>query len=305
MVILLLTDQGENSPQYSKHAKDIMSIVKKLGYSTKSCSIDQYWCDNENVWHGPYLKRTKDKITGKQGIVLNRTSTYGQYAIKVASALEKENWLVMDSPSKILKCGDKWENYLQLQNLNVPTIPTVLVSSNSRKNPIYKYPIVVKARNGSSGREVYLVRNSQEYNKALELLDTKNNNGVILQPYIISENRPRDLRVHVVFGKKMLILERTASENSWYTNAAKGAVVKEYDGPLLTKASNIAEKVADNLKLHWCAVDLLITEKEELVICEVNIAPGVSGTIEQVGEKPIANILKTLIEKGETILATS
>lgn len=274
-------------------------LIKNLGYTVEQYGLDQYWCDDFLAWRGPGLR---EKLQGRQGLVFNRTSVYGDYAAQVVEALEKENWLVIDPGSKVSKYGDKWESYVELQSIDVPIIPTVLVSSTSTLAPAYSYPVVVKARKGSGGREVYLANNFHDYLGALQALFSKNNNGVLVQPHVAGGDKIRDIRVHVALGRKALVLERTASADSWRTNLSQGATTSEYQGSLLEFAGRLAEKIAQRTGLLWCAVDFLVTEGEDLILCEVNPCPGVAGTVEQVGDKPISSILDTIIRYAERML---
>jgi glutathione synthase/RimK-type ligase-like ATP-grasp enzyme len=302
MRLAILTDRPQNSPFYSKHVPVLSKIITDLGYKLEYYGVDQYFCNEKGVWTGPGLPEVSHKETKAKGLILNRTTSYGKYCYMIAKILENNNWVISDTPDKFKLAGDKWDSYLSLLNLPIPVIKTSLVSSYAYLPAPFPYPLVVKDRNGSSGREVHIVTNDIEYETSLNALRTRNNNGVVAQPLIKAGHPVKDLRVHVVFGEPELVLQRTAAPSSLYTNMAQGASVEEYDGNLLQQAHDIASKAAKHIKLDWCAIDLLITNDEQLILCEVNPSPGIYSTVKYLGEQPVKRIIQKLLLHYEEVL---
>jgi len=124
------------------------------------------------------------------------------------------------------------------------------------------YPVVMKECFGSCGKGVFLARDREELRETAERLKGKPH---LFQEFIC-ESAGRDLRVIVVGGKVVSAMRRV-SETDFRSNAELGGRGEPFVPD--ETATRLCEKIADRLKLDYCGIDLLFSERGYLV-CEVN-----------------------------------
>ena len=122
------------------------------------------------------------------------------------------------------------------------------------------YPLVVKDEYGSRGLQVFLVNNFCELCEVVKQMGT---NDYLLEEYRHT-SKGKSVRIIVVGGKVIggILLENDKNFRSNSYLGGKGKifnVTKEY--------AFVAEKVANQLKLDYCGVDLFY---DEPIIIEVN-----------------------------------
>lgn len=161
--------------------------------------------------------------------------------------------------SYVCKIGnDKWEMYKDFSVAGIPVMYT-----QSSKLP---FPCVVKPKHGHGGQNVFLVKNTDEYNNILEnnnISNTDVQNDYIFQ--MPASEIGRDIRVYVVGDMILSAIERTASdgEKDFRANFSLGGTAKEY--ALNDDELKIAAKVANHIKADFVGIDLIYNNGKPIV----------------------------------------
>lgn len=133
-------------------------------------------------------------------------------------------------------------------------------------------PFVFKTAYGSQGKDVYLVKNEEEYQKTIE-----NKKGDCLsQEYIPNTG---DFRIFVINGSVYNLYKRIPAEGSFKANihqGGSGETVTDFD--LRESLSKMSLTVAKHLNLDVTGIDIIQSSKTgELFFIEANVNPGWKG----------------------------
>ncbi|CDN40685.1 ATP-grasp domain-containing protein [Mycoplasma amphoriforme] len=153
----------------------------------------------------------------------------------------------------------------------------------------YRYPLLIKNRYGHHAKEI------NKINEFKDLLSYENN----ASDYIVEdfcENAKRDVRIYVMFGKIIKIIQRTVEGNEFRSNFNLNGVVKEIKLSFLKK--RYVKKIIKKLPDGYYGIDffinknkLILNEIEDVVdskaLSKANIDFNISGLI-------IKNIVKKL-----------
>jgi RimK family alpha-L-glutamate ligase len=175
---------------------------------------------------------------------------------------------VLNRPPAVLSAHDKLLTARVLRRAALPHPRTVHVERNGR-SPDLDYPVVLKPRFGSWGRDVLLCSDRDELERSLETLDSRpwfRRTGALAQELI----RPLgyDLRIVVARGKVIGAARRIAPPGEWRTNAALGASVVGTSPPPVASQLALAAAAASGLDL--VGVDLLPTGPGGFCVIELN-----------------------------------
>lgn len=138
-----------------------------------------------------------------------------------------------------------------LEKHKLPSIPTL-------EKPIF--PAILKAEFGSHSRRVIRVENEEQANKVMQSYAGK----WIYQPLIKS---PVYWRVIVLGGKSLGVMERKTSKR--FFEAGEG----EKPNIAKKKIENLAIKATRVFQAEFTGVDLLVADKNKLMIIEINRSP--------------------------------
>ena len=136
----------------------------------------------------------------------------------------------------------------------------------AKKAEEFGYPFVLKPSDGHGGQNVFLVKNTEEYNNILENNNISNtdvqNNYIFQMP---ASEIGRDIRVYVVGDMILSAIERTASdgEKDFRANFSLGGTAKEY--ALNDDELKIAAKVANHIKADFVGIDLIYNNGKPIV----------------------------------------
>jgi len=175
---------------------------------------------------------------------------------------------VLTPPSALLRAHDKVLTARTLCRAGLPHPQTRLIEQH-REPPDLDFPVVVKPRFGSWGREVTLCRDRAELEQTLERLACRSwfrATGAIAQELIPPLGH--DLRLIVAGGGVIGGGRRTAAPGEWRTNVALGATVTHASPPPVALALASAAAKASGLDL--VGVDLLPTGPGGFSIVELN-----------------------------------
>ena len=175
---------------------------------------------------------------------------------------------VLNPPSALLRAHDKVLTARTLRRAGLPHPQTRLIEHH-REPPELDFPVVVKPRFGSWGREVTLCSDPGELERTLERLSFRDwfrTTGAIAQELIPPLGH--DLRLIVAGGSVIGVGRRTAAPGEWRTNVALGATVSHVSPAPV--AADLACAAAAASGLDLVGVDLLPTGPGGFSVVELN-----------------------------------
>lgn len=163
----------------------------------------------------------------------------------------------------------------------IPTPPAVVLEKGAGEYRQIGFPCVVKPCSGGSSVGTSIVREENEYKKAVELA-FKYESHVLVEKYV----KGRELTVGVIGGKAMPVIE-IIPKNGWYDykNKYQAGMTEEIcPAPIsredTERVQRLAERVMSALMVDvYCRVDFLMDETDgELYCLEANTLPGMTPT---------------------------
>lgn len=214
------------------------------------------------------------------------------FRMDILHRLIRNGFIVINHPSAIEKCIDKFYAISLLQENGIP-IPKTIVTENSEEalKAFYELgeDIVIKPLFGSRGIGITRVTNSEIAIRIFRTLQFMNN-VLYIQEFI--PHGKRDIRAFVIGDKVVASMYREAE--SWKTNVAQGAKPKSTELP--NEIEEIVLKAAKIVGCEIAGIDILEGENGP-VINEINSQPGFRG-LQSVTKINIAEeIIKYVIEK--------
>lgn len=189
-------------------------------------------------------------------------------------ALESAGIRVLNQPDAIMKCIDKFWTAQLLEEQDLPTPATVLVSTvevAAQAAERVGFPAIVKAnvRDGSHGDGIFFVRDLDELRAVLQMKAALDPD----RPVLLQEccQTGLDLRVLVV-GKRCVAAMKRSAPGRLIANCSQGGSAEPIE--ITREMRRLALAAAKALGLEIAGVDLLLGHDERLKICEVNSAPG-------------------------------
>ena len=212
-------------------------------------------------------------------VVINLPSSdfifYLDKDIYLARMLEKAGRRLFNRADFIKMCDDKMLTFINCANkgIRMPlTIAGPLVYSDL-KDSNYKFldevieqlgfPMVVKKVYGSLGEGIYLVQNKEELTK---LYSSIARNPIIFQKYV--NNHPgQSVRVLIIDGK---VFGSFIRKNPYDFRSNFGDLASSTKLEKPAKYEDFAAEIAQKLQIEYAGIDLLTTENEEPILCEIN-----------------------------------
>lgn len=185
--------------------------------------------------------------------------------------LEQNGVKILNSPDAIERAADKLESNQLVSRAGLLTPRTVLLSSADVPEDLpFQFPLVVKGYPSGQGNHVALAKNERELKEAYTSF--KDSTDGILCQELISTSFGRDLRALILGDRVLGIAERQAQAGNFLAHLCRGGSL--IGRPELTRAGELALKIASLHGLSFCGVDFLYGGRaSELFFCEVNSAP--------------------------------
>ena len=195
--------------------------------------------------------------------------------IYLARLLEKAGYRLFNRADFIKMCDDKMLTFIACANKGIkmpktiagPLVYTDLTSEN------YKFldkvieeiglPMVVKKVYGSLGEGIYLINTKEEL---VNLYSQIARNPIIFQEYV-NKHPGQSIRVLIIDGKVFGSFIRK-NPYDFRSNFGELATSQKLQKP--AKYEDFAKKIADKLQIEYAGIDLLTTENEEPILCEIN-----------------------------------
>lgn len=196
--------------------------------------------------------------------------------VRLASYLERQGYLVMNSSRAIAACDDKSMTHLLLQTKGIPMPKTILgpmtfanigYTNYEFLDQVEKeldYPIIVKECFGSFGMQVYKANTKEELKEVVIKIGAK---PMLFQEFI-STSAGKDLRLHVIGNQVVTAMYRYSENGDFRANITIGGKMKPYEPT--EEEKNLAIECAKILGLDFAGVDLLLGPDGRPLVCEVN-----------------------------------
>lgn len=259
-----------------------LNVPKNLINGAKNLSI------NIRIIHLPSLTvsfygKNKTIVSDKDGIIKIKSLApyllFGFPAAINAFRILSQNAFCQNLVDSVLIADDKAATAEKLSKAGIPQVPTIIcpadfeiILSMAKK---VRFPVVIKRTHGAQGRWVRLAIDKSSLQTAFKELMEEGPGALILQPQVV-EAKGTSIRVVMTGGKILAVTQRTAAENEWRSNIARGGSQKPID---LTKIENkMVLAAAKAIGLKHAGIDLLRTSKGP-VILEINSCPDFTSMI--------------------------
>ncbi len=218
------------------------------------------------------------------------------FRLDLLYALHESGVEVINRPSAIEKCTDKFRSLYILKMHGVPVPRTIVTERSSLAlkglDLLKSSDVVVKPVFGSRGHGSTRVRDRDVLWEVLRSMAFARH-VLYLQEFL--PHRGMDIRAFILGDRVLAAMHRIAPLDSWKTNVAQGAVPKRID-KLDPVIEELALKAAKVLECEVAGVDIVVVRGSPYVL-EVNSQPGWSG-LQSVAERDIAvEVVKYVVDK--------
>jgi RimK family alpha-L-glutamate ligase len=194
--------------------------------------------------------------------------------LTVAQYLRENEVKFIDTEEYCRFSINKLNSFVRLSYENIPVIDSFYASSEYListfdKNPVYKYPFILKDLMGKKGNNNFLIKS---YSELKNILERNQKIIFILQPFI--ENNC-DYRILTFDYKAKLIIKRSRTKNKTHLNNtsvggyAELVPIKGFNKKII----QIAQKAAKVLNRNIAGVDIIIDKNGKFFVLEVNPSP--------------------------------
>ncbi len=162
-------------------------------------------------------------------------------------------------------CNDKSAAHIEVAKLGVPAVQTFHFETYPLTPPL-SYPFILKAVNGRSGSEVFLIEDKDKY---LNVQTKIKHSRFIIQSTNVQMGK--DLRVFVI-GKKIIAAVLRESENDFRANFKLGGTATLYQ--LTESEIEIINKIINQFDFGLVGIDFLINKNGNLLFNEIEDVVG-------------------------------
>jgi RimK family alpha-L-glutamate ligase len=211
--------------------------------------------------------------------------------LEALRSMEENGVLVLNRAGALLGAHDKLMTALRLAAHGLPHPRTAHVDAAA--DLALEFPLVVKPRFGSWGREVNLCRSRFALERRLQGLRRKawfRRQGALVQELV--QPQGYDLRILVAAGEIVGAVKRVAAPGEWRTNVALGGRRGAADPP--AQARLIALGAAAALGADLVGVDLLPDGDGGWVVLELNGAVDFTPEYSLGGERVFERVVQML-----------
>ena len=222
-----------------------------------------------------------------------------------AQLCEDSKIRVFNCVDTILTVDDKALTYLVVkkgveQNKNLWLIPSIFSTYPYFGDDKWKsdflekavrtigYPFILKATKGSLGQQVFLINDSDDFTKAINLLPLQQ---VIAQEFIQS-SFGKDLRVWVVGNEVVAAVVRDSGSSKEFRSSVSlgGHYAEEFE--LTSEQIKLVTDISRSLTLDFGTIDFLFGLNNQLYFCEANSNAVFSNLNKNIGEAIVSYILR-------------
>lgn len=183
-------------------------------------------------------------------------------------------------------CNNKALAHHYLTDLGIPMMNTIFIKAGNTgemRHPPIPYPFVVKEPMGRGGKQVYLIRNTEDWEAVCH---NANSDDIIAQACDVEFGK--DVRVFVV-GKEIIGAVLRKSTTDFRANFKLGGSAEWY--PLKTHEKRMAEKIIQHFDFGMVGIDFLLDKNGLFLFNEIEDVVG-SRTLSEVSD---INILREYV----------
>lgn len=223
--------------------------------------------------------------------------------IRLAEYLEQSGIRLFNRARAIELCDDKAKTHLALAEAKLQQPHTIIAPMTFANIGYTDYafidevisrlglPLVIKQSVGSFGGQVFL---AETRDKIVDILSRNSGSTFLFQKYIAS-GKNSDLRLQVVGGQIIGAMRRTAQAGEFRANLTLGGDMECWSPN--ENQVELALAACKILGLDFAGVDLLINEKGESLICEINSNAHFKTLYESTGVDTAAFIMRYIREE--------
>ncbi len=243
----------------SQTTYEIEKYLKEFGVNVKTYSYNSIKfkkIDNEE-----FLTYQNQPLNNFPKVVFARGNCY-----KLMHYLHKKGVIIINNFTNMLEMKDKWQTYLNLQNLGIKqpkTIYNKTVIPFEDVERTLSVPFIVKYRFGAQGKSVFLVNTKQEY---LNIISKYYFDDLILQEFV-KTSFGRDIRIFVVGNKFFGAIRDNSRGEDFRANLAQGGVSVGFEIP--KNLNETIQKIVKELNYEIVGLDFLF-DKNDYSFCEAN-----------------------------------
>lgn len=269
MKIIILS---RNPALYS--TQSLFNAARRRGHFVRV--LDHMFCDLKISNNKLEVFYEDEKIENYDVIIPRIGSAVTSYGAAVVRQFQEMGVFSTLDHEALLRTRDKLSS-LQLLASKGIGVPNTIISNNSYIIPellerLDSMPVVIKLLSGTHGLGVIKAEDVPTAESIIESFQ-KLKQRVLLQEFI-AEAKGADVRVFIVNGEIIGVMQRQAKEGEFRSNLHRGGssfVIK-----LTEQEKETALKAAEIMGLAVCGVDMLRSNKGPLVL-EVNASPGLEG----------------------------
>jgi RimK family alpha-L-glutamate ligase len=211
------------------------------------------------------------------------------FRMDVLHRLENLGIRVVNPPSSIERCADKFYTNSLLEDAGLPVPPTVVTERREEARRAFEGygEVVVKPLFGSLGAGMLRVREGDLAYRLFSVLEY-GRHVYYVQKFIPHGNW--DLRI-LVIGERTLGMRRVGRD--WKTNVSAGALPEPWEPD--EESREMALRAAEVVGCEYAGVDLLVGEDGRKYVVEVNAIPGWKG-MQSVRRENVASLLLDHLE---------
>ncbi|MEX2008265.1 MAG: RimK family alpha-L-glutamate ligase [Candidatus Spechtbacterales bacterium] len=226
---------------------------------------------------------------------------YKHFLLVVDYINEHHKHILNEGVAKELHFYDKMSQYFILAKNGLPVVPSLLYTGRRIPRSVYEkfpYPYIAKALEGSQGRQVFLINDSEK--EIPQLLDDYGVGQVMVQRYLPTRY---DYRIIVIGDTVIGGIKRTGQEGEFRSNIHRGGTAEKIT--VNERMEELVLSTARILKADYIGVDI-IEYKGKYYILEVNIFAGFEGfegaTNINVAEKLVAYVEQKYLWSLESVV---
>lgn len=290
--IAMLQDPAEQWPPSNKKAlKSFVQAGKDLGIEVDPITRNDY-----------------ARLAEYDALFIRETTALDHHTYRFANKAEKEDMVVIDDPTSILRCTNKIYLSDLMRSRKLPTPKTEILYRDEAKKlaelgDILGFPLVLKVPDGSFSRGIVKVSDGEELKRAAEEL-FQQTALVLAQEYLPTEF---DWRIGILNREPLFACQYFMSRGHWqiYNHAAKGEAksgdfktwpIREVPSDVVKLALKATQPIGDGLY----GVDLKQIG-ERIVVIEVNDNPNIDYGVEDayLGEDLYRRVMQEFLRRLE------
>lgn len=282
---------SRNPALYSTHS--LVMAARRRGHNVRV--VDHMRCDLVLEKDEPQVYYQYEKIGNVDAIIPRIGSSATEYGSAVIRQFELMGVFTAVKSGALLRSRDKL-SCLQILAANGLGVPKSVISNNLGTFQFLLdkigEPLVVKLLNSTQGLGVILAENKNSAESIMEAF-YKLKEQVIAQEFI-KEAGGADIRIFIVDGQIVGVMERQAKPGEFRSNLHRGASSRVVE--LTLEEELVAKKTAEIMRMQVAGVDMLRSDRGPLIM-EVNASPGLEG-IEGTTGVDIAGKIIQFVERG-------